>query len=90
MSNILLFPVDSALLPYSFVLEEILEGCSSNVSFSNFSSFPPCGRPLCKYFDIDEDIFSKASEASVFQGSKEEVIWIFANGYMTTLMSYLQ
>lgn len=67
------------------------EGWSSNVSFSSlFSPFPPCGRLLCKCSSIDEDIFSKASEASLFQGSKAGIIWIFANGYMTTLISYHQ
>lgn len=58
--------------------------------FVSLSPFLPCGRLLCKCFSIDEDIFSKASEASVFQGSKEGIIWIFANGYMTTLMPYHQ
>lgn len=58
--------------------------------FASLSPFPLCGRLLCKCFSIDEDIFSKASEASVFQGSKEGIIWIFANGYMTTLMPYHQ
>lgn len=62
--------MDSAPLLYSFVLEEIYEGWSSNVPFSSLSPFPPCGRLLCKCFSIDEDIFSKASEASLFQGIK--------------------
>lgn len=90
LSNLLLFPTDSAPLLYSFVLEEIQEGWSWNASFSSLSPFPRCGRLLCTCFSIDEDTFSKAAEASLFQGSKEGIIWIFAIGYMTTLMSYHQ
>lgn len=90
LSNLLLFPTDSAPLLYSFVLEGIQEGWSWNASFSSLSPFPRCGRLLCTCFSIDEDTFSKAAEASLFQGSKEGIIWIFAIGYMTTLMSYHQ
>lgn len=73
-----------------FFIKKVLEGSSLNVPFPHFSYFPDCGRLLCKYFDIDEDIFSKASEASVYQWSKEGIIWSFANRCMTTWILHLQ